>query len=232
MTFEGLWLLSLWTFHWWGNCNQGLLCDSSLWVSFRSCSPRRSWACPATSARWPSAVCQTKVYWLGNFTRHVRSETEQETSIEICSYSFMSGVSGMPGVSLFMFSPKLLLEPIEDLIVLELMVVQDIFANCLLWILKVQRARLMMTRSAKGFALPSIWMRTSMLPSTMLRVRRPAPRAELCTVMNLMCIEKFSQLRDMLTASAPYITAFSVLGAGCAASVTSFLSLALTVFYW
>ena len=86
----------------------------------------------------------------------MRSETEQETSIEISSYSFMSGVSGMPGVSLFMFSPKLLLEPIEDLIVLELMVVQDIFANCLLWILKVQRARLMMTRSAKGFALPSI----------------------------------------------------------------------------
>ena len=126
MTFEGLWLLSPWTFHWWGNCNQGLLCDSSLWVSFLSCSPRRLWAFPATSARWPSAVCQTKVYWLGNFTRHVRSETEQETSIEICSYSFMSGVSGMPGVSLFMFSPKLLLEPIEDLIVLELMVVQDI----------------------------------------------------------------------------------------------------------
>ena len=57
-------------------------------------------------------------------------------------------------------------------------------------------------------------MRTSTLSSTMLRVRRPAPQAELCTVINLMCIEKFSQLRDMLTASAPYITAFSVLGAG------------------
>ena len=38
----------------------------------------------------------------------------------------MSGVSGVPGVSLFMFSHKLLLEPIEDLIILELMVVQDI----------------------------------------------------------------------------------------------------------
>ena len=56
----------------------------------------------------------------------MRSETEQETSIEICSNSFMSGVSGVPGVSLFMFSHKLLLEPIEDLIILELMVVQDI----------------------------------------------------------------------------------------------------------
>jgi len=32
----------------------------------------------------------------------------------------------MPGVSLFMFSPKLMLEPIEDLIILELIVVQDI----------------------------------------------------------------------------------------------------------
>ena len=56
----------------------------------------------------------------------MRSETEQETSIEICSNSFMSGVSEVPGVSLFMFSHKLLLEPIEDLIILELMVVQDI----------------------------------------------------------------------------------------------------------
>ena len=49
------------------------------------------------------------------------------------------------------------------------------------------------------------------LLSSMLRVRRPAA---LGTVFNLMCVEKFSQLRDMLTASAPYITAFSVLGAG------------------
>ena len=62
MTFKGLWLLSLWTFHRWGNCNQGLLCDSSLWVSFRSCSSCRSWACSTTSPRWPSAVCQTKPY--------------------------------------------------------------------------------------------------------------------------------------------------------------------------
>jgi len=54
-------------------------------------------------------------------------ETGEERSDDhYDSYSFMSGVSGVPGVSLFMFSPKLLLEPIEDLIVLELMVVQDI----------------------------------------------------------------------------------------------------------
>ena len=113
MTFKGLWLLSLWTFHRWGNCNQGLLCDSSLWVSFRSCSSCRSWACSTTSPRWPSAVCQTKPYVACALWHRARN-------ISWIIQLQLHGPGPGPGPGESLFSSKRLLEPIEGLIVVDI----------------------------------------------------------------------------------------------------------------